>query len=41
MSDDCQVRLAWEDATKVLYDKLDSTTIADLVEGNKSDEKNG
>ena len=41
MSDDCQVRLAWEDATKVLYDKLDSTTIADLVEGNNSDEKNG
>jgi Rrf2 family iron-sulfur cluster assembly transcriptional regulator len=41
MSDDCQVRLAWEDATKVLYEKLDSTTIADLVEGNNSDEKNG
>ena len=41
MSDDCQVRLAWEDATKVLYEKLDSTTIADLVEGNNSDEKKG
>jgi Rrf2 family protein len=41
MSDDCQVRLAWEDATKVLYEKLDSTTIADLVEGNNSDEKSG
>jgi Rrf2 family protein len=37
MSDDCQVRLAWGDATRVLYEKLDSTTIADLVEGNNSD----
>ena len=39
MSDDCQVRLAWGDATRVLYEKLDSTTIADLVEGNNSDKK--
>jgi Rrf2 family protein len=31
MSDDCQVRLAWKEATKVLYDKLDATTIADLM----------
>jgi Rrf2 family protein len=37
MSDDCQVRLAWGDATRVLYEKLDSTTIADLVEGNNPD----
>ena len=37
MSDDCQVRLAWEDATRVLYEKLDSTTIADLMESNYSD----
>ena len=34
MSDDCQVRLAWCDATRVLYDKLDSTSIADLMKGN-------
>ena len=39
MSDDCQVRLAWKDATRVLYEKLDSTTIADLIEGNYSEEK--
>jgi Rrf2 family iron-sulfur cluster assembly transcriptional regulator len=31
ISDDCQVRLAWRDATKVLYEKLDSTTISDLM----------
>jgi len=34
MSDDCQVRLAWKDATRVLYEKLDSTSIADLLNGN-------
>jgi Rrf2 family iron-sulfur cluster assembly transcriptional regulator len=34
MSDDCQVRLAWQDATRVLYEKLDATTIADLLNGN-------
>ena len=33
MSDDCQVRLAWRDATRVLYEKLDATTIADLMNG--------
>ena len=37
MSDDCQVRLAWKDATRVLYEKLDSTTIADLLDGNYSE----
>ena len=37
MSDDCQVRLAWKDATRVLYEKLDSTTIADLLNGNDSE----
>jgi len=41
MSDDCQVRLAWGDATRVLYEKLDSTTIADLMDGNNSDKKSG
>jgi DNA-binding IscR family transcriptional regulator len=38
MSDDCQVRLAWQDATRVLYEKLDSTTIADLVQTDNSDD---
>ena len=38
MSDDCQVRLAWQDATNVLYEKLDSTSIADLMTGNNSDD---
>jgi len=37
MSEDCQVRLAWQDATRVLYEKLDNTTIADLVNSNYSD----
>jgi Rrf2 family protein len=41
MSDDCQVRLAWKEATTVLYEKLDSTTIADLMEANHSVEENG
>ncbi len=41
MSDDCQVRLAWKDATRVLYEKLDSTTIADLLDGNFSEENVG
>ena len=39
MSDDCQVRLAWKEATRVLYEKLDSTTISDLMKGNDSDKK--
>ncbi|UCG06172.1 MAG: Rrf2 family transcriptional regulator [Desulfobacterales bacterium] len=39
MADDCQVRLAWKDATRVLYEKLDSTTIADLMEGNYSEKQ--
>ena len=34
ISDDCQVRLAWRDATKVLYEKLDSTNISDLLDAN-------
>jgi Rrf2 family protein len=37
MAEDCQVRLAWQDATRVLYEKLDSTTIADLMNSNYSD----
>lgn len=35
-SDDCQVRLAWTEATRVLYEKLDSTTIADLLQESPS-----
>lgn len=31
MSDECRVRLVWQEATHVLYQKLDSTSIADLV----------
>ncbi len=38
MSDDCRVRLAWQDATRVLYEKLDATTIADLMQANNSDD---
>ena len=38
MSDDCQVRLAWQDATEVLYDKLDATTISDLMNGDYGEE---
>ena len=34
MSDDCQVRLAWQDATEVMYEKLDATTISDLMNGD-------
>ena len=33
MSDDCRVRLAWQEATKALYESLDATTIADLMPG--------
>ncbi len=39
MSEDCQVRLAWKDATRVLYEKLDATTIADLMDGSYSGEQ--
>ena len=37
MSDDCQVRLAWKEATMVLFEKLDKKTIADLLDGNHCD----
>jgi Rrf2 family iron-sulfur cluster assembly transcriptional regulator len=37
MAEDCQVRLAWQDATRVLYEKLDSITIADLANSDYSD----
>ena len=38
MADECQVRLAWKDATRVLYEKLDTTPIADLMHTNNSNE---
>lgn len=41
MSHDCQVRLAWMDATRVLFEKLDNTSIADLMKGRHSVEKKG
>ena len=31
MSEDCCVRLAWKEATDVLFEKLDAITIADLL----------
>jgi Rrf2 family protein len=31
MADDCSVRTAWHSATKAMYESLDTTTIADLV----------
>lgn len=34
MSDDCRVRLAWQEATNALYRRLDATTIADLMPGD-------
>ena len=34
MSDDCKLRLVWEDATHVLLKKLDTITIADLMKDN-------
>jgi len=39
MADDCQVRLAWKEATRVLYEKLDSTTISDLMQENVNDKE--
>ena len=39
MADDCRVRLAWKEATRVLYEKLDSTTISDLMQENANDKE--
>ena len=36
MSADCQVRLAWQDATRVLFEKLDAITIADMIDSDDS-----
>lgn len=33
-SDDCLVRLAWQEATRVFYEKLDNITIANLADGS-------
>jgi len=32
MADDCKVRLAWEEATVALFEKLDRISIADLLQ---------
>jgi Rrf2 family protein len=37
MIDDCVVRTAWQKATLALFNELDSTTIADLLEDKKMD----
>lgn len=39
MSDDCQVRFAWQEATRAIYDTLDSITLHDLLkeDGTKED----
>ena len=34
MSDDCLVRLAWQEATRAFYEKLDTITIANLADGS-------
>jgi Rrf2 family protein len=34
MSDDCQTRWAWREATKVFFEKLDGITIAELADGS-------
>lgn len=35
MADDCKVRMAWKEATEVLYQKLDAICIADLIGDNQ------
>lgn len=34
MAAECLVRNAWQDATSVLYEKLDNISIADLIQSN-------
>ncbi len=34
MSDECQTRGAWREATEVFFEKLDSITIAELADGS-------
>lgn len=36
MADECQVRLAWQEATEALYERLDAITIADLLAQTQS-----
>ena len=36
MASECLVRNAWHDATKVLYEKLDGISIADLIDDKNS-----
>lgn len=39
LADECHLRIAWQDATKSLYEKLDKITIKGLVEQNENDLK--
>ena len=36
MADECRVRLAWQEATEALYERLDAITIADLLAQTQS-----
>jgi len=36
MASECLVRNAWQDATSVLYEKLDNVSIADLIQSHKN-----
>ena len=38
-SDDCPVRLVWQDGTHAMYEKLDAIKISDLVSGADSAEQ--
>jgi len=38
-SDDCRVRLVWQDGTRAMYEKLDSIKISDLVSSADSAKK--
>jgi len=40
MSDECQVRLAWQEATLILFAKLDGITIAALLARSRRSRKN-
>ena len=35
-SKDCLTRGIWEEATKAMYDKLDSMTLSEMIESDKS-----
>ena len=41
MSDDCRVRFAWQEATRAIYDTLDSITLHDLLKEDGTEEVKG